>query len=150
MPTLLIIDDNESVRTTLGHVFARLGYTVHVAHNGEAGLALFAEKNIDVALVDINMPGLNGVQVCRAICMQAKAAGKEFPVWLMTGAIGGYVEDLGIDAGAIAVLHKPFDIQQFNRDVERRLRGETKTSPAPESSTTPPSPHSASPIPPRR
>jgi DNA-binding response OmpR family regulator len=150
MPILLIIDDNESVRTTLGHVFARLGYTVHVAENGEIGLAMFAEKNIDAALVDINMPGLNGVQVCRAMCMQAKAANRSFPVWLMTGAIGGYVEDLGIDAGALAVLHKPFDLQQFDRDVRQRLKqGETTPAPAPEP-TTLPKPLSTSPIPPRR
>jgi CheY-like chemotaxis protein len=128
MSTLLIIDDIESVRESLAHVFARYGYTVVVAESGEAGLARYAQGGVDAALVDINMPGLNGVQVCRIITEQAQAAGKTFPIWLMTGAIAGYVEDLGLDAGAIAVLHKPFDFQKFANDLAEQLK---KKSPPP-------------------
>lgn len=123
MPTtLLIIDDIESVRESLKHVFSRFGFTVVVADSGEAGLSLYAKGGIDAALVDVNMPGMNGVQVCRIITEQAQAAGRKFPVWLMTGAIGGYVEELGIEAGALAVLHKPFDFQKFAEDVEREVK----------------------------
>jgi DNA-binding response OmpR family regulator len=125
MPTLLIIDDIESVRESLKHVFSRYGYTVVVAESGEAGLALYAKGGIDAALVDINMPGLNGVQVCRMICEQAAKVGKPgktFPIWLMTGAIAGYIEDLGLEAGALEVLHKPFDIQKFADDLAEQLK----------------------------
>lgn len=122
MPTLLIIDDIESVRESLRHVFTRFGFTVLVADSGEAGLAIYAKGGIDAALVDINMPGLNGVQVCRAMHEQAVKLGKKIPVWLMTGAIAGYVEEMGLEAGAVAVLHKPFDFAQFARDVEEQLK----------------------------
>lgn len=128
MPTLLIIDDIESVRESLKHVFSRYGFTVVVADSGEAGLALYAKGGIDAALVDINMPGISGIQVCRTFNEQAQAAGKTFPVWLMTGAIAGYVEDMGLDAGALAVLHKPFDFGKFARDLEEQLK--KKTEPA--------------------
>ncbi|MEO7414794.1 MAG: response regulator, partial [Opitutaceae bacterium] len=70
MPTLLIIDDNESVRESLKHVFMRRGYNVVVAPGGEAGLALYAKGGVDAALVDINMPGLNGIEVCEMLHRQ--------------------------------------------------------------------------------
>lgn len=122
MPTLLIIDDNESVRESLKHVFMRLGYAVVTAEGGEAGLEICAKGGIDAAIVDINMPGLNGVEVCRLLLNQARVAGRKIPVWLMTGAIGAYAEERGLAAGALGVLHKPFDIQEFKRELEGQLR----------------------------
>jgi DNA-binding response OmpR family regulator len=122
MPTLLIIDDNQSVRHTLKHIFTRAGYTVIDAENGAAGLALFGEKGADAALVDINMPGLNGVEVCTLLCVQARETGRCLPVWLMTGAPGVDVERLGVDAGAIEVLHKPFDVPKLMRDLAERVK----------------------------
>lgn len=118
MPTLLIIDDNESVRESLKHVFMRRGYAVVVADGGEAGLALHAQGGIDAALVDINMPGLNGIEVCALLHRQMATRGQKIPVWLMTGAIGSNAEDRGIAAGALAVLHKPFDIPAFTRELD--------------------------------
>jgi CheY-like chemotaxis protein len=126
MSTLLIIDDNESVRESLKHVFMRLGYAVVTAEGGEAGLGLCAKGGIDAAIVDINMPGMNGVEVCRLMLDQTRTAGKKIPVWLMTGAIGAYAEERGLAAGALRVLHKPFDIQEFKRELEEQLRESTR------------------------
>jgi CheY-like chemotaxis protein len=121
MTTLLIIDDNESVRESLKHVFMRRGYTVVVAAGGEPGLALHAKGGIDAALIDINMPGMNGVEACRLLHCQMETAARKIPVWLMTGAIGPDVEELGLAAGALAVLHKPFDILAFTRELDAQL-----------------------------
>jgi len=126
MPTLLIIDDNESVRESLRHVFMRQGYTVLVASGGEAGLALFAKNGADAALVDINMPVLTGIEVCRLLLSQTLPGGRKLPVWLMTGAIGAYAEEQGLAAGAIKVLHKPFDIPGFVRELQARLQAEAR------------------------
>jgi CheY-like chemotaxis protein len=122
MPTLLIIDDNESVRESLKHVFSRRGYEVVVADGGEAGLAIYARGGVDAALVDINMPGMNGLEVCRLLLVQARATGQELPVWLMTGAIGAHAEEAAAAAGALAVLHKPFDIAAFTSDLDARVK----------------------------
>jgi CheY-like chemotaxis protein len=121
MPTLLIIDDNESVRESLKHVFMRRGYSVAIAPGGEAGLTLHAKGGIDAALVDINMPGMNGIDVCRMMHRQMEAEGRKIPVWLMTGAIGPNAEEMGMAAGAQAVMHKPFDILAFTRDLDAQL-----------------------------
>ena len=81
MSTLLIIDDNESVRESLKHVFMRRGYTVITADGGEAGLALHAQGGVDAALIDINMPGPNGIEVCRKLQEQIGEHGRKIPVW---------------------------------------------------------------------
>jgi CheY-like chemotaxis protein len=127
MPTLLIVDDNESVRESLKHVFMRRGYAVVVAEGGEEGLALHAKGGVDAALVDINMPGLNGIDVCRLLHQQAENGAPKIPVWLMTGAIGANAEERGLAAGALAVLHKPFDILAFTRDLDAQLSGSGAT-----------------------
>lgn len=121
MPTLLIIDDNESVRESLSHVFSRRGFTVSLAEGGAAGLAVYGRGGIDAALIDINMPGMDGIEVCRLLQEQARKAGHKIPTWLMTGAIGGYGLEAAMSAGAEAVLHKPFDIGSFTRDLESKL-----------------------------
>ncbi|HEX2851604.1 MAG TPA: response regulator [Opitutaceae bacterium] len=126
MPTLLIIDDNESVRESLKHVFARYGYTVVVADSGENGVVLYAKGGIDAALVDINMPGMNGVEACRLLHAEARGSGREIFVWLMTGAIGSLIEGRALEAGALAVLHKPFNIPEFVRELDRRVKSETR------------------------
>jgi CheY-like chemotaxis protein len=127
MPTLLIIDDNESVRESLKHVFSRYGYTVVVAESGEAGLGLYAKGGIDAALVDINMPGMNGVETCRLLHTEARGSGREIFVWLMTGAIGSLIEGRGLEAGALAVLHKPFNMAEFVRDLDQRVKSRTRS-----------------------
>lgn len=128
MATLLIIDDNESVRESLKHVFMRHGYTVVTAEGGDAGLALHAKGGIDAALVDINMPGLNGIDVCRLLLQRhTEVNSPKIPVWLMTGAIGANAEERGRAAGAVAVLHKPFDILAFTRDLDGQLAGNRAT-----------------------
>lgn len=123
MPTLLVIDDNDSVRKTLRHIIERSGYTVLVGDNGTSGLALFDQSGADAAIVDINMPGIDGIEVCRQLKERTAAKGQNFPVWLMTGAPGADVERLAAEAGAIAVLHKPFDIPRLLREITERLKG---------------------------
>jgi len=104
-----------------------------VAANGEAGLALFAKSGADAAIVDINMPGHNGVEVCRMLGEQARRSGRKLPVWLMTGAIGAYVEELGLKAGALKVLHKPFNISEFTAELDEQLRSEAPVAKQPRS-----------------
>ena len=121
MPTLLIIDDNESVRESLKHVFMRRGYSVVVAEGGQAGLAIYAKGGIDAALVDINMPGMDGIEVCRVLQTASENGVPKIPVWLMTGAIGANASERGLAVGAVSVMHKPFDILAFTRELDAQL-----------------------------
>jgi CheY-like chemotaxis protein len=119
--TLLIVDDERSVRETLRLLLERRGYQVLVAENGPAGVALAAGQPIDGAMVDVHMFGMDGVAVCRALRAQAAGAGRDLAVWLMSGARSAEVIEAGTQAGACAVLGKPFNLPQLYEMLERRL-----------------------------
>jgi DNA-binding response OmpR family regulator len=123
MPTLLIVDDNQSVRDTFGPIFTRYGYAVSLAKNGDEALALFVAHGAEAALVDIHMPGgLNGIEVCRAMLSHAKAIKRTVHVWLMTGAPDKNLTKLGLESGAIEVLNKPFDLAVFERQLAEKIK----------------------------
>jgi DNA-binding response OmpR family regulator len=119
--TLLIVDDERSVRETLRLLLERRGYHVLVADNGAAGVALAAAQVIDGAMVDVHMFGMDGVAVCRALRAQASGAGRDLAVWLMSGARSADVIKAGTEAGARAVLGKPFNLAQLYGMLEQHF-----------------------------
>jgi two-component system KDP operon response regulator KdpE len=119
MRTLLIIDDHESVLYTLGYVFGLRGYQIRTANSGAAGIKLAAEESIDVALVDLHMPVMDGFTVCRGLRQQAIVAGRDIPVFMMTAAHTPAAAAKASEAGAVALLKKPFDHDEFLAAVER-------------------------------
>ncbi len=128
--TLLVIDDNKSVRDSLRFLLIRRGYAVLVAETGQEGLALAAQAHVNGALVDVNMPGMNGVDVCRALKEQASAARREIAVWVMTGARTPELHRLAAEAGALAVLGKPFDFPDLFRRFDEVLGPQEPPPPA--------------------
>jgi CheY-like chemotaxis protein len=146
MRTLLVVDDNPSVRDTLSIVLEARGYAVHSSDSGEAGLAFARQQVVDGALVDIRMVGLDGVAVCRELQSMAQAQGRRIPVWLMTGAYSSDVATLGKEAGAVAVLRKPFDLSTLCEELEAQwTMGDAVAVPTPSASTptVPPAPSDA-------
>jgi DNA-binding response OmpR family regulator len=120
--TLLVIDDNSAVRESLRFMLLRRGYAVFVAENGMEGLAVAEQHTIDGAMVDVNMPGMNGIEVCRGLHEQAAARGHEISVWVMTGARTPEITKLALEAGAIEVLSKPFELAALFRRFEERFK----------------------------
>jgi len=118
MPTLLVIDDNKSVRDILQMVLVRKGYTVLMAANGADGLALCADRMVDGVMVDLNMPGMDGIQVCQALHEQANIAGRAISVWLMTGGYTREAAKLAVQAGALSLIRKPFQLDELYRQLE--------------------------------
>ena len=137
MRTLLVIDDNPSVRDTLAIVLGARGYSVVSAESGEIGLALARQQIIDGALVDIRMVGIDGVAVCRELHAIAQANGRRIPVWLITGAYSTEIAALGKEAGAVAVLRKPFDLSTLCQELEAQWLAETGAVTATEGTSTP-------------
>lgn len=121
MRTLLVIDDNKSVRESLRFLFMRRGYDVLVAESGPEGLALAGQHLVDGAMIDVNMPGMNGIEVCRALREHAAARGRDLPVWMMTGARTPDVVKRAAEAGALVLLGKPFDFSDLFRRFEERF-----------------------------
>src|SRR5579863_6441039 len=112
--TVLIVDDEQSIRVSLRTILSNIGFEIVEAARGEEALSLVRTTQFDVVLLDINMPGIGGVEVCRM--MRKKSA--RLPIIMLTvqGSEDRKVEAL--DAGADDYITKPFQL----RELIARLR----------------------------
>ncbi|MGD0003406.1 MAG: HD domain-containing phosphohydrolase [Anaerolineaceae bacterium] len=124
---VLVVDDEARNRKLLRDLLVFHGYTVSEAENGEQALQAVSATPLDVVLLDVMMPGLDGFEVCRQI--KADPATSQLPVLLVT-ALSERADRLrGIAAGADDFLSKPIDLEEINLRVRnavaaRRLRQE--------------------------
>jgi DNA-binding NtrC family response regulator len=103
---ILLVDDEKSLLLTLAANLELDGFDVTTADSGQRALELFATADFDLVLSDIRMPGMNGVELFRAI----RAKRPDFPVILMTAfALEGMVKE-AIAEGVFTVLPKPFEV----------------------------------------
>ena len=115
---ILIVDDEEAVRTAVRRALVLAGYDVEMAANGEEALALLAERAPDAIVLDVLMPGVDGIEVCTRL----RAAGDHTPVLMLTArdAVGDRVA--GLDAGADDYMVKPFALQELQARLRALLR----------------------------
>ena len=132
--TLLIVDDNPSVRDALRYIVERRGYFAVTAASGAEAIALSAQQVFDGAMIDVNMPGMNGLALCRTLLAQSKEAGRHLAVWMITGAWTAELARLSVDAGALMLLAKPFDHAELYQQFDQQFGGPTP----PEPGATPP------------
>ena len=106
---LLLVEDEKKIADTLRRGLTEQGFWVEVAYDGRIGLRLFEQHSFDVVVLDLNLPGLNGYELCRRI----RARNPRIPVVVLTalGALGDKLE--GYDAGADDYLVKPFEFQEL-------------------------------------
>lgn len=127
MATILIIDDEKSIRKTLGEILTYEGYTIDEAADGEEGLKKFKEKKFDLVLCDIKMPKLDGIEFLE----RAKELNPDVPVLIISGH--GNIET-AVDAvkkGAYDYIAKPPDLNRLlitlrNAMDKTKLVAETK------------------------
>ena len=112
------MDDDRAVRDALRRALTLGGYEVHVAEGGETGLAQVSASQPDAMVLDVMMPDLSGIEVCRHL----RRAGDRIPILMLTArdAISDRVE--GLDAGADDYLVKPFDLNELKARVRALLR----------------------------
>jgi two-component system, OmpR family, response regulator MprA len=115
---LLIIDDDRALRDALRRALTLAGYEVETAEGGALGLALAAERHPDAVLLDIGMPGVDGLEVCRRL----RGSGNRVPILMLTArdAIADRID--GLDAGADDYLVKPFDVGELKARLRALLR----------------------------
>lgn len=99
--SVLVVDDEAGMRDTMAEILECAGYEVSTARSGEDALARLAERTFDVVLMDIRMPGRDGISVLREI------AGPPPPVVMMTAYAVDEQLRAAIDAKSFAVVHKP-------------------------------------------
>ena len=115
---LLLVEDDPAMRTTLLRALTRLGWLVDQCAHGSAALAQWQQSRPDVVLLDLSLPGLDGLQVLA----QARQQGLGTPVLILTarGTVGDRV--LGLNAGADDYLPKPFDLDELEARIRALVR----------------------------
>jgi CheY-like chemotaxis protein len=99
--SVLVVDDEAGMRDTVAEILECAGYEVITARSGDDALSRLAERTFDVVLMDIRMPGRDGISVLREI------GGPPPPVVMMTAYAGDEQLRAAIDAKSFAVVHKP-------------------------------------------
>lgn len=115
---VLVVEDDPAVRASLERSLEFEGYTVVSATDGEAGLAAVATHRPDLVLLDLGLPKVDGLEVCRRL----RAAGDGVPVLMLTARESTGDRVRGLDAGADDYLPKPFALEELFARVRALLR----------------------------
>jgi two-component system response regulator PhoP len=115
---VLIVEDEAALRETLRSRLAQAGFTVDVATDGNEGLFSGQEYPLDVAVVDLGLPGLSGLEVIRRL----RAAGKTYPILILTARDNWQDKVEGLQAGADDYVAKPFHFEEVLARLQALLR----------------------------
>ena len=115
--TILVVDDDADCRTILGHLLERSGYHTRRAASGEEAVLIALAEPIDVILLDVMMPGMDGFGVCEAL----HQAGKRIPVILLTARDDIDVRLEGMHRGVSEFLTKPINRMELLARVRAQL-----------------------------
>ncbi|MEV4681290.1 response regulator transcription factor [Streptomyces kurssanovii] len=117
MPRVLLIEDDPSVREGVELGLRRRGHEVRTAATGESGLAALAEFRPDLLLLDLMLPGMNGVQVCRRVREDS-----QLPIIMLTARGDDFDVVIGLEAGADDYIVKPARTEVIEARIRAVLR----------------------------
>lgn len=116
---ILIIDDDPEMIASLGRTLRASGYTTVSAPDAETGLLEIAKERPAVIISDVQMPGINGFQLCRQL--RASAATQDLPVILMSGKTDPADHFWAKEVGARVLLRKPIEVSKLVAEVAGAL-----------------------------
>ena len=114
---VLVVEDNEHVRSLIVEVLSGMNIRVHVAQNGNEGLALAGEYSPDLIVTDVNMSGMDGITMIATL----RERGYRNPVIVISADVGKYEFRFRELGHPTRVVSKPFDLTTFVRYVEESL-----------------------------
>lgn len=120
MTRVLIVDDSNSHCATVARMLQRRGYEVFKAKDAEHGLSVALEKNPDIILMDVVMPGPSGFEATRAL--KANELTKHIPIVLLSAKQGMADKHWGLQQGAAAYLAKPVQEKQLLEALQTVLK----------------------------
>ncbi len=124
--TILVVDDEPQIRRVMRTTLSAAGYSIVEARSGEEALEKIRNVRAGLILVDINMPGLDGLQTCRAI-----RSGSDVPIIMLTVRNTERDKVLALDAGADDYVVKPFGVEELLARIRAALRRTTLTESEP-------------------
>jgi DNA-binding response OmpR family regulator len=117
MTSILVVEDEATVRETLALNLRAEGYEVLTAENGEIGLRMARETNLDLIVLDVMLPELDGLTVCRVLRKEGNV-----PIILLTARGTETDKIIGLESGADDYIVKPFSLGEFLARVRAALR----------------------------
>ena len=116
---ILLVEDNRGISEMVGEFLERRGYSLDYASDGVTGLHLAESNSYDVIILDLMLPGMDGLELCRRLRDDAK---KSTPVLMLTARDTLDDKLTGLDAGADDYLVKPFEIRELEARVRALIR----------------------------
>ena len=115
--TILLVDDEDAVQKLLAYPLERDGFRVLQARDGEEALARFADERVDLVVLDLMLPKVDGLEVCRRL-----RAESQVPIIMLTARDDELDKVVGLELGADDYITKPFSIREFRSRVRALLR----------------------------
>jgi two-component system response regulator MprA len=115
---VLVVDDDRAVRDALRRVLTLDGYDVQSAEGGAEAIEAVAQAVPDAVVLDIGMPGIDGIEVCERV----RLLGNRVPILMLTARVEISDRVAGLDAGADDYLIKPFDVNELKARLRALLR----------------------------
>src|SRR5438045_7245822 len=115
-PRILLADDEQAIQTLLSYPLQKDGYEVVRASDGREALARFAEQPFDLVVLDVMMPRLDGLEVCRRLRSRSSV-----PIIMLTAKAEEIDKVLGLELGADDYITKPFSLREFRSPVKAAL-----------------------------
>jgi DNA-binding response OmpR family regulator len=115
--TILLVDDEDSIQKLLTYPLEREGFRVVPARDGEEALQRFAAEPFDLVVLDVMLPKLDGLEVCRRLRSQSSV-----PIIMLTARDDELDKVVGLEIGADDYITKPFSIREFRSRVRALLR----------------------------
>ena len=117
---ILIVDDEDHIRELLKFNLEKNGYVVYMANDGLNGLKLAREKQVDLILLDLMLPGMDGFEVCKEIRRDNIIS--NVPIIMLTAKSEEVDKILGLELGADDYITKPFSIRELSARIKALLR----------------------------
>jgi DNA-binding response OmpR family regulator len=114
---ILVVDDEREIRDMIGEFLQRRGYRVRTAADGEEALEALGAEPFDMILLDVYMPGVNGIQLLERLAKSGRSSG----VIVLTACQDQHLLKATLDLGAFEVLTKPVDLEQLELAVSAKL-----------------------------
>jgi two-component system OmpR family response regulator len=124
MPKILVVDDDSHIRDIVRFALAREGHTVVEAENGARALALAAQERPDLIVLDIMMPEIDGLEVCRRL----RTGGDRTPIIFLSSRNEKADWVVGLELGGDDYVGKPFSPRELVLRIEAVLRRATRTA----------------------
>lgn len=127
--TILVAEDDRDIADLIAHYLTKAGWTVRIVGSGAEALAVLRQDPVDLVVLDVMLPGLSGLEVCRAIRTDRKTAG--LPVVMVTARAEETERILGLDIGADDYLSKPFSPNELVARIRALIRRSKIAEPPP-------------------